>query len=216
MQPSRANARGNNSSDHYSVYTTAPTTSSLKDPVVYPSRPPRDVEQKRQQRLQRQKDISNTNFYRRSTSESQDEVTHLNDDLRNDIHWSQNSHESQQRSPSDDLKSRRPVLQRQQRQQSVEAEAQQQQIGVHFKKDPEYFKFEAVNSQTPGPRRGTYDPLKQTVHEEQRRPRKQAVRSNATSLASSTLLPTQQQGIAFERLVFIFLLQRPVLHFYFE
>ena len=91
MQQSRLNAGVgiNNNNEFPNVLNvpgeerkTSPSAASVK---IYPSRPPAHVEQqKRQQRLQRQKDVGH--FFRRSTSESlpdDEEVTLNAVDLKN-------------------------------------------------------------------------------------------------------------------------------------
>ena len=111
MQQLRPNGRVTGSSTGNGINNNE--SEAGKPVTTFPSRPPIQVQQKRQHRLQRQKEIDT--FYQRSTSEESEQVN--------------KAVASQKRPP-------RPVLQRQQRQSSEESN---RSANVHFKEDPEYF-----------------------------------------------------------------------------
>ena len=139
MQQSRTNA---SRSRQYEPEQAA----AQPHPKTFPSKPPAHVEQqKRQKRLQRQKEIDG--FFRQSTSESipeTDAVTEFQSSKK----------------PANN----RPVLQRQQRQSSEESGTSSIKGNVHFKDVPEYFED---NRKPPigGQRHGIYDTLKNVVTE---------------------------------------------------
>ena len=137
MQQSRTNA------SRISQYEPEPTSQPYSK--TFPSKPPAHVEQqKRQKRLQRQKEIDG--FFRQSTSESipeTDAVTEFQSSKK----------------PTNN----RPVLQRQQRQSSEESGTSSVKGNVHFKDVPEY--FEDNRKPIGGQRHGIYDTLKNVVTE---------------------------------------------------
>ena len=138
MQQSRTNA---SRSRQYEPEQAA----AQPHPKTFPSKPPAHVEQqKRQKRLQRQKEIDG--FFRQSTSESipeTDAVTEFQSSKK----------------PANN----RPVLQRQQRQSSEESGTSSIKGNVHFKDVPEY--FEENRKPIGVPRHGIYDTLKNVVTE---------------------------------------------------
>ena len=140
MQQSRLSASvGINKNEFSENHKTSPST-SVK---IYPSRPPAHIEQqKRQQRLQRQKDVGQQGTFRRSTSESlldstDEQVTLPQADLKNRSSAIAENPAAGQRTQQQQRC--RPVLQRQQRQSSEETTESGRSANVHFKEDPEYF-----------------------------------------------------------------------------
>ena len=134
MQQSRSNALSAPHSHQYESESSQPQkhqhqhSSNVK---IFPSKPPAHVEQqKRQKRLQRQKEIDGFG-YRRSTSES------LEENLELPAYGSSEVIASTKKASS----LNRPVLQRQQRQSSEETESSVKG-NVHFKEVPEYFEVD--------------------------------------------------------------------------
>ena len=142
MQQSRSNALSAPNSHQYESESSQPQkhqqhlhSSNVK---IFPSKPPAHVEQqKRQKRLQRQKEIDGFCNYRRSTSESlPDENLELTEYATSTEVGLSSSLTSKKASLN------RPVLQRQQRQSSEETESSSVKGNVHFKEVPEYFEVD--------------------------------------------------------------------------
>ena len=132
MQQSQSNALSAPNSHQYESESSQPQKQNLYSNVkIFPSKPPAHVEQqKRQKRLQRQKEIDGFG-YRRSTSES------LEENLELPAYGSSEVIASTKKASS----LNRPVLQRQQRQSSEETESSVKG-NVHFKEVPEYFEVD--------------------------------------------------------------------------
>lgn len=142
MQQSRSNALSAPNSHQYESESSQLQkhqqhlhSSNVK---IFPSKPPAHVEQqKRQKRLQRQKEIDGFYNYRRSTSESlPDENLELTEYATSTEVGLNSSLTSKKASLN------RPVLQRQQRQSSEETESSSVKGNVHFKEVPEYFEVD--------------------------------------------------------------------------
>ena len=142
MQQSRSNALSAPNSHQYESESSQLQkhqqhlhSSNVK---ILPSKPPAHVEQqKRQKRLQRQKEIDGFCNYRRSTSESlPDENLELTEYATSTEVRLNSSLTSKKASLN------RPVLQRQQRQSSEETESSSVKGNVHFKEVPEYFEVD--------------------------------------------------------------------------
>ena len=140
MQQSRSNALSAPHSHQYQSESSQPQkhqhqhSSNVK---IFPSKPPAHVEQqKRQKRLQRQKEIDGFCNYRRSTSES------LPDENLELTEYATSTEVGLSSLTSKKASLNRPVLQRQQRQSSEETESSSVKGNVHFKEVPEYFEVD--------------------------------------------------------------------------
>ena len=140
MQQSQSNALSAPHSHQYESESSQPQkhqhqhSSNVK---IFPSKPPAHVEQqKRQKRLQRQKEIDGFCNYRRSTSES------LPDENLELTEYATSTEVGLSSLISKKASLNRPVLQRQQRQSSEETESSSVKGNVHFKEVPEYFEVD--------------------------------------------------------------------------